>query len=176
MEEVRNETDDEWEEETLAVVELNGLTEDYNDIVGKLKFIGIESDTPMLQLDQFIFNGQYEDVPGTMLLMEMKEKEQTEGIVPSISNSQGPDEQLALIGHTYKKLTMTRAFLTERDKKTSSADKAPDTADVEDTANVEDTADVEDTAVQGSEDVKGSEDAEVPQKEEAATIDSAPVL
>jgi hypothetical protein len=37
-------------------------------------FKGIDTDKPLLQLDQYTFTGEYEDTLGTCLLFEEKEK------------------------------------------------------------------------------------------------------
>ncbi|XP_022047645.1 general transcription factor 3C polypeptide 6 isoform X2 [Acanthochromis polyacanthus] len=106
--------DDEWEEEEqLVVVEVSGIIN--NDFLSKCrgtcKILDIDSERPMMQIGQYVFAGEYEEALGTCVLFE-------EAPSKGIANS-GPN--LKYMGHTAKKLTMQRIFLTEkREDETSS--------------------------------------------------------
>uniref|UniRef100_A0A670ZFB3 Ral transcription factor IIIC subunit 6 n=1 Tax=Pseudonaja textilis TaxID=8673 RepID=A0A670ZFB3_PSETE len=79
-------------EEQLVVVELSGIID--SDFLekcdNKCKILGIDTERPILQIDRYIFAGEYEDVEGNQKL------------------------QLKYKCHTMKKLNMTRTLLIEK--------------------------------------------------------------
>ncbi|NWS71422.1 TF3C6 factor, partial [Crotophaga sulcirostris] len=67
---------------------------------------GIETDRPILQVDRYVFAGEYEDTLGTCVFFE----ENTEQ-----ADAEGNQKvQLKYKCHTMKKLNMTRTLLTEK--------------------------------------------------------------
>ena len=103
--------EDEWEEqEQLVVVELSGvMNNDLSKLRSTCKILDIDSESPMMQLGQYVLVGEYEDVVGTCVLFE-------EG--PSKGNENGRPE-LKYKCQTMKRLVMKRVFLTEKDGETS---------------------------------------------------------
>ncbi|XP_053742861.1 general transcription factor 3C polypeptide 6 [Synchiropus splendidus] len=97
--------DDEWEEEEqLVVVELSGIIN--NDFLAKgpgtCKILDIDSETPMMQIGEYVFAGEYEDALGTCVLFEE-------------DSSHGKNApKLKYMCKTAKKLLMQRIFLTEK--------------------------------------------------------------
>ncbi|KAI6071862.1 General transcription factor 3C polypeptide 6 [Aix galericulata] len=67
---------------------------------------GIETERPILQVDRYVFAGEYEDALGTCVVFE----ENTEHV-----DAEGNQKvQLKYKCHTMKKLNMTRTLLTEK--------------------------------------------------------------
>ncbi|KAG8440118.1 hypothetical protein GDO86_006057 [Hymenochirus boettgeri] len=93
-------------QEQLVMVEFTGIID--SDILRKCdkkcKILGINTEMPFLQVDKYVFVGEYEDVLGTCVIFE------------EISNQVDGDRkpQLKYKCHTMKKLNMTRTFLTEK--------------------------------------------------------------
>ncbi|XP_013858920.1 general transcription factor 3C polypeptide 6 isoform X2 [Austrofundulus limnaeus] len=99
--------DDEWEEEEqLVLVELSGiLNSDFlSKCRGPCKILDVDSEKPMMQVGQHVFEGDYEDALGTCVVFEEVPRK-------GKTNS-GVD--LKYLCHTMKKLTMKRIFLTEK--------------------------------------------------------------
>eukprot|EP00058_Branchiostoma_floridae_P027617 XP_002613108.1 hypothetical protein BRAFLDRAFT_89993 [Branchiostoma floridae] len=100
---------EEIEDESLVLVELTGIID--SDFLrtgsGQCKFVGIDSEQPVLQMDRYIFAGEYEDTVGTCVMFEEESLDEEEG-----------DTQLAYMCHTAKKLNMTRSFLTSKNDDT----------------------------------------------------------
>ncbi|XP_066277072.1 general transcription factor 3C polypeptide 6-like [Branchiostoma lanceolatum] len=101
---------EEVEDESLVLVELTGIidTDFLRTGSGQCKFVGIDSEQPVLQMDRYVFTGEYEDTVGTCVLFE-------EG-----SQDEDGDTQLTYMCHTAKKLAMTRSFLTSKNDDTDS--------------------------------------------------------
>ncbi|KAI8498358.1 General transcription factor 3C polypeptide 6 [Branchiostoma belcheri] len=99
---------EEIEDESLVLVELTGImdTEFLRTGSGQCKFVGIDSEQPVLQIDRYIFTGSYEDAVGTCVMFE--------------EGSQEEEDQQTYMCHTAKKLTMTRSFLTSKNDDTDS--------------------------------------------------------
>ncbi|KAJ3596112.1 hypothetical protein NHX12_002521 [Muraenolepis orangiensis] len=107
--------EDEWEEEEqLVVVELSGvINNDYlSNCRGTCKILDIDSDTPMMQVGQYLFVGEYEDALGTCVLFEEKSAD---------GDTKETTTDLKYNCHTVKRLKMQRIFLTEKKDEESSA-------------------------------------------------------
>ncbi|XP_013388389.1 general transcription factor 3C polypeptide 6-like [Lingula anatina] len=97
---------EEWEleEEAIVVVELSGIID--NDTVTKkgtkYKILGAETEQPVMQVDRYIFVGEYEDTVGAAIIMEPDPTESDQS-------------KLKYKCHTLKKLSMQRAFLEAKD-------------------------------------------------------------
>ncbi|KAF4025145.1 hypothetical protein G4228_017066 [Cervus hanglu yarkandensis] len=69
-----DEEEDEEEEETeqLVMVELSGILD--SDLLAKCenkcKILGIDTERPILQVDSYVFAGEYEDTVGTCVIFE----------------------------------------------------------------------------------------------------------
>ncbi|XP_075064616.1 general transcription factor 3C polypeptide 6 [Mixophyes fleayi] len=103
----KNDDYDEEEEEQLVLVELTGIID--SDILekcdNKCKILGINTEKPFLQVDKYVFAGEYEDVLGTCVIFEE---------TPEQGDGENAKPQLKYKCHTVKKLNMTRTFLTEK--------------------------------------------------------------
>ncbi|XP_040199141.1 general transcription factor 3C polypeptide 6 [Rana temporaria] len=103
----RHDSDEEYEEEEhLVSVELTGIID--SDILekcsNKCKILGINTEKPFLQVDKYVFAGEYEDALGTCVIFEE--------ILDHGDAESKP--KLKYKCHTVKKLNMTRTFLTEK--------------------------------------------------------------
>ncbi|KAM4037091.1 general transcription factor 3C polypeptide 6 [Anomaloglossus baeobatrachus] len=99
--------EDEEEEEQLVLVELTGIID--SDILekcrNKCKILGINTEKPFLQVDKYVFAGEYEDALGTCVIFEE---------MPDQGDGESTKPKLNYKCHTVKKLNMTRTFLTEK--------------------------------------------------------------
>lgn len=107
-----NEEEDEEEEieeaEQFVLVELSGIIDSdfLSKCENKCKILGIDTEKPILQVDSYVFAGEYEDTLGTCVIFE----EGVERVDP-----EGNDKTvLKYKCHTMKKLSMTRTLLTEK--------------------------------------------------------------
>ncbi|XP_025975696.1 general transcription factor 3C polypeptide 6 isoform X1 [Dromaius novaehollandiae] len=103
----RTEEEEEVEEQ-LVMVELSGIIDSdfLEKCENKCKILGIETERPILQVDRYVFAGEYEDTLGTCLVFE----ENAEHV-----DAEGNQKlQLKYKCHTMKKLNMTRTLLTEK--------------------------------------------------------------
>nr|XP_009928488.1 PREDICTED: general transcription factor 3C polypeptide 6 isoform X3 [Haliaeetus albicilla] len=90
------------------MVELSGIIDSdfLEKCENKCKILGIETERPILQVDRYVFAGEYEDTLGTCVVFE----ENTEHV-----DAEGNQKvQLKYKCHTMKKLNMTRTLLTEK--------------------------------------------------------------
>lgn len=98
---------EEEEEEQLVLVELTGIID--SDILekcdNKCKILGINTEKPFLQVDKYVFAGEYEDALGTCVIFEE---------IPYQGDGESTKPKLKYKCHTVKKLNMTRTFLTEK--------------------------------------------------------------
>lgn len=108
------EDEDEEEEEEIeeaeqfVLVELSGIIDSdfLSKCENKCKILGIDTEKPILQVDSYVFAGEYEDTLGTCVIFE----EGVEHVEP-----EGTDKTvLKYKCHTMKKLSMTRTLLTEK--------------------------------------------------------------
>ncbi len=132
-----SDSDSDWQDESLMLVEMNGIIDrDWMKTVGnKCKIIGVETDHPLLQLDRYTFTGEYTETLGTDILFEIKERSESElaaaaaqraatdsglgdsDTMKSTLTSAPPCKyDLKQKYSSAKRLTMTRAFLTPRDQ------------------------------------------------------------
>ncbi|XP_018416247.1 PREDICTED: general transcription factor 3C polypeptide 6 isoform X2 [Nanorana parkeri] len=103
-----HDSDDEYEEEEhLVSVELTGIID--SDILekcnNKCKILGINTEKPFLQVDKYVFAGEYEDALGTCVVFEE---------ILDQGDGDNAKPKLKYKCHTVKKLNMTRTFLTEK--------------------------------------------------------------
>ncbi|XP_007643595.1 general transcription factor 3C polypeptide 6 isoform X1 [Cricetulus griseus] len=110
--EEEEEDEDEEEEieevEQFVLVELSGIIDSdfLSKCENKCKILGIDTEKPILQVDSYVFAGEYEDTLGTCVIFE----EGVERVDP-----EGTDKTvLKYKCHTMKKLSMTRTLLTEK--------------------------------------------------------------
>ncbi|XP_065591195.1 general transcription factor 3C polypeptide 6 isoform X1 [Cyrtonyx montezumae] len=94
-------------EEQLVMVELSGIIDSdfLEKCENKCKILGIETERPILQVDRYVFAGEYEDALGTCVFFEENTEHDAEG---------NQKLQLKYKCHTMKKLNMTRTLLTEK--------------------------------------------------------------
>uniref|UniRef100_A0A8C9ETD2 General transcription factor 3C polypeptide 6 n=1 Tax=Pavo cristatus TaxID=9049 RepID=A0A8C9ETD2_PAVCR len=94
-------------EEQLVMVELSGIIDSdfLEKCENKCKILGIETERPILQVDRYVFAGDYEDALGTCVFFEENTEHDAEG---------NQKLQLKYKCHTMKKLNMTRTLLTEK--------------------------------------------------------------
>ncbi|XP_015274242.1 PREDICTED: general transcription factor 3C polypeptide 6 isoform X2 [Gekko japonicus] len=94
--------------EQLVMVELSGIID--SDFLEKCenrcKILGIDTEKPILQVDRYVFAGEYEDTLGTCVVFEEnKDHVDAEG---------NQKLELKYKYHTMKKLNMTRTLLSEK--------------------------------------------------------------
>nr|XP_025719911.1 general transcription factor 3C polypeptide 6 isoform X1 [Callorhinus ursinus] len=108
-ERVREDGEEEEEEaEQLVLVELSGIIDSdfLSKCENKCKILGIDTERPILQVDSYVFAGEYEDTLGTCVIFEENvEHGDAEGSSKTV---------LKYKCHTMKKLSMTRTLLTEK--------------------------------------------------------------
>ncbi|XP_031466749.1 general transcription factor 3C polypeptide 6 isoform X2 [Phasianus colchicus] len=99
--------DEDEVEEQLVMVELSGIIDSdfLEKCENKCKILGIETERPILQVDRYVFAGDYEDALGTCVFFEENTEHDAEG---------NQKLQLKYKCHTMKKLNMTRTLLTEK--------------------------------------------------------------
>ncbi|XP_049627195.1 general transcription factor 3C polypeptide 6 [Suncus etruscus] len=100
--------EEEEEVEQLVLVELSGIIDSdfLSKCENKCKILGIDTERPILQVDNYIFAGEYEDALGTCVIFEEDvEHVDAEGCNKTV---------LKYKCHTMKKLSMTRTLLTEK--------------------------------------------------------------
>ncbi|XP_078512213.1 general transcription factor 3C polypeptide 6 isoform X2 [Lissotriton helveticus] len=89
------------------MVELSGILD--SDFLEKCenrcKILGIDTEKPILQVDKYVFAGEYSDTLGTCVIFEED---------PDHVENEGSAPQLKYKCHTMKKLSMTRTFLVEK--------------------------------------------------------------
>ncbi|XP_054578378.1 general transcription factor 3C polypeptide 6 isoform X2 [Eptesicus fuscus] len=104
----RSPRDGEEEEEQLVLVELSGIIDSdfLSKCENKCKILGIDTERPILQVDSYVFAGEYEDTLGTCVIFE----ENVEHVDAEGNNK----TVLKYKCHTMKKLSMTRTLLTEK--------------------------------------------------------------
>ncbi|XP_062043646.1 general transcription factor 3C polypeptide 6 [Lepus europaeus] len=104
----REDTGEEEEAEQLVLVELSGIMDSdfLSKCENKCKILGIDTERPILQVDRYVFAGEYEDTLGTCVIFE----EDVENVDADGSNR----TVLKYKCHTMKKLSMTRTLLTEK--------------------------------------------------------------
>ncbi|XP_029887762.1 general transcription factor 3C polypeptide 6 isoform X2 [Aquila chrysaetos chrysaetos] len=103
----KDEAEEDEVEEQLVMVELSGIIDSdfLEKCENKCKILGIETERPILQVDRYVFAGEYEDTLGTCVVFEENTEHDAEG---------NQKVQLKYKCHTMKKLNMTRTLLTEK--------------------------------------------------------------
>lgn len=89
-------------------MELSGIIDSdfLSKCENKCKILGIDTERPILQVDSYVFAGEYEDTLGTCVIFEENvEHGDAEGSNRTV---------LKYKCHTMKKLSMTRTLLTEK--------------------------------------------------------------
>ncbi|XP_043837011.1 general transcription factor 3C polypeptide 6-like [Dromiciops gliroides] len=101
--------EDEEEEEQLVMVELSGIIdlEFLTRWGNKCKILGIDTERPILQVDSYVFAGEYEGTLGTCVVFE----ENTDQVDAYVNYK----TELKYKCHTMKKLSMMRILLTEKE-------------------------------------------------------------
>ncbi|KAB0406231.1 hypothetical protein E2I00_017223, partial [Balaenoptera physalus] len=97
-----------FHQEQLVLVELSGIIDSdfLSKCENKCKILGIDTEKPILQVDSYVFAGEYEDTLGTCVIFE----ENVEHVDAEGNNK----TVLKYKCHTMKKLSMTRTLLTEK--------------------------------------------------------------
>lgn len=105
------------EEEMLVMVELNGVIDSEifaKDSFDKFKVLAIDSERPILQVENFVFSGGYDHTRGTAIFFEEDEKK----LKCDPVFCKKPPRMLKYVCKTNKKLTMKRVFISEKQAKT----------------------------------------------------------
>lgn len=94
--------------EQLVLVELSGIIDSdfLSKCENKCKILGIDTERPILQVDNYVFAGEFEDTLGTCVIFE----ENVEHVDAEGNNK----PVLKYKCHTMKKLSMTRTLLTDK--------------------------------------------------------------
>ncbi|ELW64933.1 General transcription factor 3C polypeptide 6 [Tupaia chinensis] len=100
--------DKEEEEEHMVLVALSVIIDSdfLSKCENKCRILGIDTERPILQVDNYVFAGEYEDSLGTCVIFE----ENVEHVDAEGNNK----TVLKYKCHTMKKLSMTRTLLTEK--------------------------------------------------------------
>ncbi|XP_066968156.1 general transcription factor 3C polypeptide 6 [Macrobrachium rosenbergii] len=102
------------EEETLIAVELHGVIDSEifaQDSFNKFKILAIDSENPILQVENFVFTGGYEHAMGTNIFFEEDDKK-VKKCDPVFCKK--PARMLKYVCKTNKKLNMKRVFVSEK--------------------------------------------------------------
>ncbi|KAG7173288.1 general transcription factor 3C polypeptide 6-like [Homarus americanus] len=102
------------EEETLVMVELHGVIDSEifaQDSFEKFKILALDSVRPILQVENFMFSGEYEHTMGTAVFFEEEDK-RVKKCDPVFCKK--PSRMLKYVCKTNKKLTMKRVFISEK--------------------------------------------------------------
>ncbi|KAK4306226.1 hypothetical protein Pmani_021925 [Petrolisthes manimaculis] len=108
--------DSDEEEEMLVMVELNGVIDSEifaKDSFDKFKVLAIDSERPILQVENFVFSGGYDHTRGTAIFFEEEEKK----LKCDPVFCKKPPRMLKYVCKTNKKLTMKRVFVSEKQAK-----------------------------------------------------------
>lgn len=109
----RMEEEKQEEEETLVLVELHGVIDSEiftQDSFSKFKVLAVDSERPVLQVENFIFSGEYEHTLGTAVFFEEEEKR----LKCDPVFCKKPPRMLRYACSTNKKLSMKRVFVSEK--------------------------------------------------------------
>lgn len=111
--EEEEEDEEEEEEETLVLVELHGVIDSEiftQDSFSKFKILAVDSERPVIQIENFVFSGEYEHTVGTAVLFEEEEKR----LKCDPVFCKKPARMLRYACSTNKKLSMKRVFVSEK--------------------------------------------------------------
>jgi len=104
------------EEETLVMVDLHGVIDSEiftQDSFNKFKILGVDTERPILQVENFVFTGEYDQTIGTAVIFEEKDKK-VKKIDPVFCKK--PPRMLKYVCKTNKMLNMKRVFVSEKAK------------------------------------------------------------
>lgn len=113
---------EEWEvdAEDLVHVEVAGIFQDNNTLTPEsTKFVGLDSERPIVQLGAKVFAGQYLDTIGTSVFFKKDPQEQEPS--DSVFDKQ-VTEKLQYGYKTNKKLVLKRVFLKEKEPSSAESD------------------------------------------------------
>ncbi len=105
-------SDWETDEEQLVHVELSGVFQD--DLTSKedrTKFVGLDTDKPVVQIGGQVFEGRYADAVGTSVFFKTSERDQ-DGVDQVFDRL--PTKKVEYFCKTDKKLTLKRVFLKRK--------------------------------------------------------------
>lgn len=126
------ESDSEYEEEdTLVMVELHGVIDSEifaQDSFEKFKILAVDSERPILQVENFVFSGEYEHTLGTAIFFEEEDK-RVKKCDPVFCKK--PSRMLKYVCKTNKKLTMKRVFVSEKQQESTETDASDSNMNVE---------------------------------------------
>jgi len=104
---MEDDSDYEVESECLLHVSVSGLLQEDLNLESDLRFIQLDSDNPIVQVGNQVFEGEYEDTVGTSLFFSATEN--TEPADPVFGNK--VPYNLTYLDSTRKKLKLKRVFL-----------------------------------------------------------------
>lgn len=135
------------EEEMLVMVELNGVIDSEifaKDSFDKFKVLAIDSERPVLQVENFVFSGGYDHTRGTAIFFEEDEKK----LKCDPVFCKKPPRMLKYVCKTNKKLTMKRVFISEKQaKEVDKKEEGKETTMSEETSSSSQEEQVEDSMV-----------------------------
>ena len=102
------------EEETMILIELHGVIDSEiftRDRFEKFAILGIDTEKPILQVENFVFTGEYEDTMGTALILEEDDKK-VKKCDPVFCKK--PPKKLNYVCKSNKNLIMKRVFVTQK--------------------------------------------------------------
>ena len=108
-------------DEELIHVEINGIFQDLFKSGGQdlaSKFIGLDSEQPIVQIGNQVFAGTFEDTLGTSLFFTVDEKptDQDDEEIPDLEKvfDNSPSKTVKYVCKSDKKLVLKRVFLTPK--------------------------------------------------------------
>jgi general transcription factor 3C polypeptide 6 len=106
--------DCDWEtdEEEMVHVQLSGIFQ--SELLGaaqaQAKFVGIETEQPIVQIGGQVFVGKYEDVAGTAVFLRQEQQEPG----PEKEDDFARPHPAEFVCQTHKRLVLRRVFLREK--------------------------------------------------------------
>lgn len=116
---MEDDSDYEVESECLLHVEVSGLLQEDLSLHSDIRFIQLDSDKPLVQVGNQIFEGEYEDTVGTSLFFSQTEN--TEPVDPVFGHKVPYTTQF--LDSTRKKLKLKRVFLKAKHQSESNQTK-----------------------------------------------------
>ena len=113
------------QDQELVHVEINGIfqdlqTEDGQDLSDISKFIGLDTEQPIVQIGNQVFAGTFEDTIGTSLFFTLDDKDKDEAVLPAAAEGKervfdnAPTKRVEYVCKADKKLILKRVFLTPK--------------------------------------------------------------
>lgn len=111
-------------DETLVLLQFTDLDDaNYSQqFSNKFKTINIENKTPIIQIGNRLYSGEYINNIGTYLFFEEKNPSTSESENSANSNSSGSATEFNYSGKSFKKLVLTRLFVEENSSATPKKD------------------------------------------------------